>query len=392
MKDFRIYIIVASLLLVIYLLAEYNQPKPVVWTPTYLKEDKIPYGTYVLFNSIGDIFPGAKVESYREPVYNVVNDHHINNATYIIICEHINLTEFDIKKLLEFIKKGNDVLISAQSFGDLLTKKLKVETDMNYDPKNPIDKIHFVNKHLGQNKKYALSKEQYDTYFSELDTLHATSLAQNDFKQSTFVKYGFGKGTLYLNANPEFFTNYSLLNPNGAEYAAKVLSYLKNNKLIIWDEYYTKGREGDQSIMRVFFRNASLKWAYYIALISMVFFVFYEMKRRQRIIPVIEPLKNSTVDFVNVVGQVYYEQRNNLNIAQKKILYFLEHLRTKYYLKTNALETDFIEHLSQKTGIEHSFANNIVSHINYINVQNQVTDRDLIYLNQLIEQFYTQSR
>ena len=104
--------------------------------------------------------------------------------------------------------------------------------------------------------------------------------------------------------------------------------------------------------MRVFFSHASLQWAYYISLFGMVIFVLYEMKRRQRIIPVIEPLKNSTVEFVNVVGQVYYEQRNNMNIAQKKILFFLEHLRTKYYLKTNPLDQEFIERLSQKTGIE----------------------------------------
>jgi hypothetical protein len=122
-----------------------------------------------------------------------------------------------------------------------------------------------------------------------------------------------------------------------------------------------------------------------------VFFIFYEKKRRQRIIPIIEPLKNATVGFVNVVGQVYYEQRDNKNMAQKKILYFLEHLRTKYYLRTNVLDAEFIERLSQKAGIEISFAREIVNQINYIEVQVQVTDHELILLNQLIEQFYIKS-
>ena len=116
------------------------------------------------------------------------------------------------------------------------------------------------------------------------------------------------------------------------------------------------------------------------------------MKRRQRIIPVIEPLKNSTVDFVNVVGQVYYEQRDNRNIAEKKILFFLEYLRTRYYLKTTTLDKEFAGRLSHKTGIAFEFAQDLVGNLNYIGSQGPVNDHDLIQLNQLIEQFYTQSK
>ena len=391
MKDFKIYIIIASLLLTSYFIVEFNQPKPVVWTPTYLKNDKIPFGTYILYNRINDIFPGDSVKVFREPVYNVINDYQINSATYIIICEQINLNEYDINKLKGFIKKGNDVFISAQYYGDQFKKDLKLETDVNYGADSITDKIHFVNKHFEENKKYPLRKNQSDTYFSEIDTAHAISLAQNDSLKSIFIKYSFGKGNLYLNSNPQSFTNYSLINADGAEYVAKVLSYLKNNKVIIWDEYYTQGREGDESIMRVFFRSPPLKWAYYIALISLILFVIYEKKRRQRIIPVIEPLKNSTVDFVNVVGQVYYEQRNNLNIAEKKTLFFLEYLRSRYYLKTTNLDAEFAELLSHKTGVAFSLAQDLVGHLSLIGLQKQVTDHELIQLNQLIEQFYTQS-
>jgi hypothetical protein len=160
---------------------------------------------------------------------------------------------------------------------------------------------------------------------------------------------------------------------------------------VLWDEYYTQGREGDDNTMRVFLRHEPLKWAFRIGFFSLILFVFYEMKRRQRIIPVIEPLKNSSLDFVNVVGQVYYEQHNNQNIAQKKITYFLEHLRSKYYLWTNPLDEEFIEKLTLKTGIEGNLATEIVNHVNYLNTLDRVSDRDLILLNQLIQQFYNQS-
>jgi hypothetical protein len=43
MKDFKIYIIIASVLLGIYLVAEYNKPKPTNWSPTLFYGDKIPF-------------------------------------------------------------------------------------------------------------------------------------------------------------------------------------------------------------------------------------------------------------------------------------------------------------------------------------------------------------
>jgi hypothetical protein len=144
--------------------------------------------------------------------------------------------------------------------------------------------------------------------------------------------------------------------------------------------------------MRLFLKNPVLQWAYFIALISLVIFVLFEIKRRQRIIPIIEPLANSTLDFVNVVGQVYYEKRNNVNIAQKKVLYFLSHLRDEYNVKTNKLDDDFVERLTTKIGLDATFANELTSYLVYITAQTNITDRELIELNKLIEQFYIKSR
>jgi hypothetical protein len=182
-----------------------------------------------------------------------------------------------------------------------------------------------------------------------------------------------------------------MLKPGGAEYAATALSFLKSSRQIVLDEYYTQGDAGDDTPMRVFLSNTALEWAYYIALFSLAIFVLYEIKRRQRIIPVIEPLSNSTLDFVSVVGRVYYEKRNNANIAQKKILYLLTWLRDEYHVKTNKLDDEFIEKLTGKLGLKKAFAVDLVDYIKYISVQTQVNDRELIELNKLIEKFYNQA-
>ncbi|MGZ4000419.1 MAG: DUF4350 domain-containing protein [Mucilaginibacter sp.] len=396
MKDFKIYLFIATGLLVIYIIAQVNRPKPVDWSTTLDDNDKIPFGTYIMRRQLNDIFPGSKVEAFREPLYNVITDHGVKNASYVLIAESMDLQDEDCDKLVKFVKSGNDVFISANALGAKFKKKFKtdigfeVKDTTGFDPRNDVD-AKLLNKSLDTAYSYTFDKNICNYYFSKLDTAKAVELGKNNYGHCNFLKYPMGKGALYLNANPLIFTNYSLLKKQGANYASSALSYLKRTDTVLWDEYYTQGRAGEDNSMRVFLRHGSLKWAFRIGFFSLILFVFYEMKRRQRIIPIIEPLKNSSLDFVNVVGQVYYEQHNNQNIAQKKITYFLEYIRSKYYLKTNPLDQEFIERLTLKTGFERSRAEELVNHINYLNNQDRVTDRDLILLNQLIQQFYTQS-
>lgn len=401
MRSLKIFYIVATTLLVIYLVAEYNRPKAINWQPTLSYEDKIPFGTYILYHEINKLFPGAEMQSTNNTFYDQFhNDSTIAKSDYFIIAKGVSLSKLDYSEMVGYMKQGNSVFIATDTYpqtgmkGSLLGDTLKLEVNssnfIDFFEKNKHE-LNFTNPKLRKEGGYRFDRGIGSQYFSSFDTTRATVLCKNEKGQATLLKYEFGKGNLFLCANPELFTNYSLLDGNGADYVAKALSYMPVMPLIYWDHLQNGDIPEDESPMRVFFSYPSLSWAYYIALFGMVIFVFFEMKRRQRVIPIIEPLANSTVDFVNVVGRVYYEQRNNTNIAQKKILYFLEHLRTTYYLKTNRLDKEFIEKLSNKTGVDYAFAEELVTHILYIADQ-RVTDHDLIKLNQLIEQFYIKSR
>jgi hypothetical protein len=392
MKSLKLYLILAGVLLIIYIVAQINRPKAVDWNETFSNKDKIPYGTYILNNRLKDLFPKAQIKTYRQPVYNVIAEDSVKEASYIIICREIELSKPDYGQLIKYIKEGNDVFIAAEYFGTLFNKNLSISTRYDFKIKNEGIPINFSNPSLGPKKSFIFDKGAGNNYFSKFDTLHAAVAGENADHKANFIKYNFGKGSLYLITNPKLFSNYSLLKPQGAEYAATALSFLKTTRKLIVDEYYTQGAVGNDSPIRLFLSNHALQWAYYIAIFSLLVFVLFEMKRRQRIIPVIEPLSNSTLDFVNVVGQVYYEKRNNANIAQKKILYFLTYLRDEHQVKTNKLDAEFIEKLTGKLGVNSILANELVNYIKYISVQERVSDRELIELNKLIEQFYIKSR
>lgn len=390
MKSLRIYIIVLSALLVVYLVAQYNRPKPVDWSSSYSKDDKIPFGTYVLYNRIGDILPRAQVVSSREPFYNVLHNYGTQHGAYIIIADGVNPSKYDTEALADFVNAGNDVFIAASYLGEALQKKFKLGTQLAFDDKRT--PVRFVNKYLDSAHNYNVGHSAGALYYDKIDTAHATVLGFNKSRQPNFVKYRVGKGNIYFNANPIFFTNYSILNKEGEAYAAKALSYLKPTNKVIWDQYAALGSDDDDSTMRVFLRYPTLRWAFYLSVFSLLVFVLYEAKRRQRIIPVIDPLRNETADFVTTVGNVYFERHDNADIAIKKINYFADFLRASLQLNANLDDPDFYDRLVQKSGVEPGLVRNLLDHIIYLGQQQTVTDQELIVLNNLIDKFYAKTK
>ncbi|WP_158797173.1 DUF4350 domain-containing protein [Pedobacter sp. L105] len=393
MKGLRLYLIGSAVVMVLYLIAQYYKPKPTDWTPTYLREDKIPFGLYLLQQEMGTLFPGTSIKTSRLPVYNTLRGKNLSHTNYLFIGGDLKFDALDYRELISFMKRGNHVFIAATDIGDLLNDKLKlrIKTVLTFAEKKSIP-VSFVNPALQNHGDYIFDKGISDQHFGKIDTLRATILGKNADGQVNFVKYTFGKGALYILPNPQLLTNYSLLTPHGAAYATRALSYLPNADNLIWDENNTKGGIEGSSLFRVIFAHAPLRWAYELAIGGLLIFVFYEMKRRQRIIPVVAPLNNSSADFIQVVGKVYYQQRDNRDISQKKISYFLEYIRTTYRLKTTTIDEELVTALTVKSGVPEENIRQLLDAINGISPLKKVSDQQLINLNKLMENFYIQAQ
>jgi hypothetical protein len=135
-----------------------------------------------------------------------------------------------------------------------------------------------------------------------------------------------------------------------------------------------------------------LRWSLRFALLAMVIYVFFESKRRQRIIPVIEPLRNTTLDFVSTVGNVYYERRDNKNIALKQISYLIDFIRNKLYIQTSLPQEELIRAVAHKTGIPEIEIENLFSNLNRVQEVNTLDDVSLVAVNNMIDEFYAKAQ
>ncbi|MBO9676207.1 MAG: DUF4350 domain-containing protein [Sphingobacteriaceae bacterium] len=385
MKGYKTYLIIGSILVIFYLVAQYNKPTPTNWAPTYAIKDKIPYGTYILYHRIRDILPNASVQQSKTAIYNTLKAKNFNKTAYLIIAQKAEISKTDFDQLVNYMRAGNDVFIASYDLGKI-EKKLKLQAASAMSAEG--NTLNFTNPNLKTEANYGFERGIGSQYYNKLDTNKATVLGVNGSGKPNFIRYSYGKGYLYLIAEPGFYTNINLLNKYGAEYAAKTLSYLQGNTQVIFDEYFARQENATTDVLRVFFKHPELKFAYYLGIFSLIIFVLYEIKRRQRIIPIADPLTNSSLAFVNVVGSVYYNERNNLDLALKKINYFMEHLRSRYYLKTNDIDSGFAQLLMEKTGINETLSKTLTNHFIQTPKMDNLSDTQLINLNESIEQFY----
>ena len=390
MKGYRRFIAAFILVLALYVLAEMNRPKEVNWSVNLSKDEKSPYGSYIVYNQLKDIFPYASISSYRQPVYDQVNNFTDSNTAYLLIEPAVELTKDDLNELLNYVVGGNYVFITAGNFGKTLMDTLKFSTTRRLDiTGKDSTTINFTSPGLHAEKDYGFTAMTLDGYFNKIDTLHSVVLGNNNHKDINFIKVPYGDGAFFIHAAPLGFSNYFMLTTANADYTATALSYLpKHVKRIYWDEYYKQGPEGSGSPFRFILSNVWLRWAFRISIFAILLFILFEIKRKQRIIPVIEPPRNSTLDFVQTVGSVYFNQHDNKNIALKKINYFMEFVRSQFYLNTSHLDEDFIQLLAKKSGADESETRQLINLIYEINGSDQMTDQALMQLNNHIDSFY----
>jgi hypothetical protein len=399
-KQSKIALYAIGAVIVLMMLAEITKPKALNWRDSYLASDKIPLGCYVLFNELNN-YSNQTITVSTKNIFETLKE--LKDSTKTVSFFINNIVSFDkqaSEALIKYVEKGNSVFISANNFyGNLSdTLNISVGTDMNNLFKRP-SLNSFTSPSLKSNERRFKDVIE-NSYFTKIDTLNAIALGTikidksdkiiNDTIPDTNINYikmpfGSNNGAFYIHTNPFAFTNYHMLNGNEA-YAATVLSFLPKHN-IIWDNYYKSGRKIITSPLRFVLQNQALKWAFYIALLSLILFVIFRGKRTQRIIPVIEPLKNATLDFTRTVGDLYYQHGDFTNIITNKIQYFLEQIRSKYYLNTNELNEGFISKLAIKSSNKKEDTKALIDYIIYLKSKSNHTEIDLIQLNKLIESY-----
>lgn len=370
---------------------------------SYSKSSKKPFGTYTAHSMFRSKYRYSQIEILNKPFYeNLEYPLGSKQSLYAVISRSVYLNDRDRDAILEYAAKGNQVFISAEYVDAQLLDTLDLNVQyvaMNslfqqVDTAGPMRQTS-VTVHQQDSMKAALYGFFYfpfEAHFVRTDESNAVVLGRNDESSPNYISVVHGNGRFFFHLNPEAFSNYYLLSDQNKKYAEEVFSYLPaERKTVYWDDYYRIGRSPNKnfSLFDVFLANLNLKWALLMALLLLLLYIAFASKRRQRAIPIKPVNSNASISFVETIGRLYLQKKDNQNIAHKMTTYFLEHIRTKYYLNTAHLNAEFFSSLSRKSGVDETEVKQFFQFIQQLQESHQVTDTELLEYNNRMQQFFS---
>ena len=394
-KRSKIALYIIGAVIVFMMIAEVTKPKALNWRDSYSAADKIPLGCFILYNELETFSEGDVLVSERNIYEYLKTVDSSSQKTLMFINNRIYFDDEESKAVMDFVEKGNTVFMSSTYFFGNVLDSLNVSIQRQYNNLYKKEsESKFTSPSLQRNNR--IFKDVIEnSFFDSIDTLKTTVLGtvttkdEDDYEHTDAnlikVDIGDNNGQFILHTNPFAFTNYHLMDDK-EDYAATVLSYLPKQQ-IIWDNNYKSGRKVITSPLRYILQNTALKWAFYISMLGLILFVIFRGKRVQRIIPVIKKLENSTVDFTRTIGELYYQYGDFTNIIDKKIQYFLEFVRTNYYLDTNTLNSSFIDKLAAKSSNTKETTKSLIDYLVFLKSKKNHSEQELIELNKKIEHF-----
>lgn len=383
-KTFKIYGVLFAVVMVLLILFKLNKPQTINWHKSYDPTEKSPFGTFVFDKELSGLMENKLTRTNRSP-YQYFGNPKTFEPKNIVLFNYPSDTESD-KKLLEQVKNGSDLMIilGAGLGFELDTLKIGELEELNYDSKNT---LHFTNPQL---KKDSLildklpNRKGYSYLEKHWEILgYTSSPEESSFLGANFIHRTYGKGNIYIHTEPLFLTNYYLLKPGNQNYAQDVFSYLPKRETL----YFEESQEfQSSSLMRFILANPPLKYAWWLILGGLLLFVIFNAKRKQREVPIIEPLKNKSAEFVKSIGNLYLQEGDFHDMMSKKSQYFLHRVRMHYQIDTQHLDDDFAKKLQLKSEESEELIQEAISLIKKsTDPYASVTKEDLIRLNQVLD-------
>lgn len=378
-------------LVVLFIVIEVTGPKPLDWSPDFSMKKKTPFGGYALHQSLGDIFPEDRLETIEQPPMDFLDSFEGSGTNYIIITEKFESDEYEVDRMLDYAKKGNNLFIAASSFDKNLADELgfsvwpdiegaignDVYLTLSYDI-DPFSEFFALLRNIPYNSLSGLGKD-------------GEILGENQANNTVFARFPVGKGWVYIHTVPLIFSNYYMVDEDNHRYVSKALSTLPA-QITFWDEYYKPNRVKTRTPLVYILEKDALRYAWLLALVGLVIFMIFRAKRRQRVIPVIEPPQNTTLEFAETIGRLYLQHGDHKNMAKKKIKFFYDHVRTHLQVPTRRIDQEFIDRLAHKSGVDKSEVEALIHKIQRVEKAASLTDISLMDLSRSIDDFYQKSK
>lgn len=432
MKSSRNFLFAMLVLFVLFCLLQVNLPKKFVWSPTFSHVDKQPLGCFVFDSVLTQSLPNGyhvtkktffqlDQEHAKEKisVLMVVNQQDLKQLDVKYLC---NIAR----------RGGKVMVVASSSFDDGRNADTVVVDELERTFKVKIEDGMYFSLRGILNGLRAHDNDMYDTiYWNNRETMYAAqsyrmfynmvggtlfvdsvpkvkrlaytlSTAGYDYKHDSLyvgdftrfdtivdkkerieridtfaikkvpaaVSVPYGKGEVIFVSSPLLFTNYGMLEGNTFVYIFRLMSYLADLPVYRTEAYVKTDAMlvAEQSPFREFIKRPPLRWALYLALLGVVLFMIFTARRRQRVIPIMSKPANRSLEFIQLIGTLYYQRKDHVDLVRKKFKLFAEELRKTAGVDISDVNTDDGEYLllAEKTGMNSDRLKKVIRQIRLV--------------------------
>lgn len=406
--------------LLFVLAVEFNAPAKFIWKPTFGHYDDQPFGCAVFDTLMQKSIPAG---------------YHVTNKTFaqlerdgygkkphaiLVQTLAFNPTETDRRALSRLLKAGNKVLIvtsdfvcdsSKINFGVAVSGRDSflpqwVKKSLS-DYQIPMDTLYWnaVKPYTPHTYQVYTSMSGYGIEVNEgvqcdtllcafqrsidgdVDTTDVSCDVDDEYAdkiggywQARLIRIKWGKGELFLSCDPLLWTNYGVLDPEINGLLFRAMSQFRGLPVTRTDAYAPKNEINKESPLRYWLQNAPLRWCVYLTLLGLLLFCVFYARRRQRVIPVVKQPENKSLEFVKLIGTLYYQKHENHDLLQKKYSYFAETVRRQLLIDVDDEESrrENITQLALRTGMPEAEVRMILDKVKrYIEADTILPDRRL---------------
>ena len=372
MRFNRWFITFVVVFLALVFVMEYQMPRRFTWNPSFSHIDKQPFGCYV-FDSVLSASLSDGYEVTKKTLYQLRGEH--RRMGVLVVAEYLyNMNETDVDNLLAMAAEGSKILLVSGGMPSCLSDTLHFDTDGYYHELTlreyamrglTLDTVTWIADAVYDRKEYYLYP-QLSSFEILLDTdsVKGRILAMNTSHQheeendsvsySTAVAIPVGKGEVILAMTPLAFTNYGILEGNIHDYVFRLLTQMKGLPMVRTEAYTPATAQAEQSPLRYFLSQPPLRWAVILSFLTILVFMVFTAKRRQRVIPVVEEPKNRSLEFVKLIGTLYYQKGDYRDLVMKQYAYLTETIRRVLQVDLNDRGNDLRSFavISAQTGVE----------------------------------------
>lgn len=402
-KKDKIYLGLVALLVVMFIGYRAFGPQPTDWSPSFSGSDKIPNGAYILEKELSTLFPGQQIHRLTIPPFRYLRSSSVSPKTvnWIFLNNQLDFEPNELELLLDRVKSGDELFVSASALGDNLADSLQLAIEYSTalqrtfrdgeDGQNRVDSLNMnlVNASLRSDDGWVYESRRH-AYFSRVDTMKTVILGRLSDGNPNFIKIEYGGGAIYVHLFPAAFTNYNLREKKYADYAFKSLSYLPIRDTI-WDEYYKAGRTQYSTPLGYILNIPPLRNAWFLALSGIFLFMIFRGRREQRPIPVQKKPANSSLEFAKTIGNLYLEKGTHAEILNKKTCFFKDYCRHRLGIAEPDEKLPHAETLSDRSGVPKQQVADLLESINNARKRSQISNEDLEQVTSQIDKFYKDS-